>query len=151
MPRLRAKIRAGQIAAYGFAAEAQPTAQRRGLSNAFEGLAKALGGYFADRVHGLSESELRRELMAAGLYRMSPTALVGYRVISALSFPVCFLWMASTIGLRPGLVVMGAPLMLVTGWLAPVTIVRRRARMRCSQIDYELPELVDLLVVTVES
>ena len=151
MPRLRAMKRVGEIAAYGFNAEPEPVAQARGLSNAFEGLAKTLGGYFANRLHGLSEAELRRELMAAGLYRLSPTALVGYRVLSAISFPACFLWMASTIGLRAGLVVMGAPLMLITGWLAPVTIVRRRARMRLSRIDYELPELVDLLVVTVES
>ena len=32
-----------------------------------------------------------------------------------------------------------------------MTIVRRRARTRLEQIDRELPELVDLLVVTVES
>src|SRR5919201_339101 len=151
MPRLRAIKRVGQIAAYGFDAEAVPVTQARGLSNALEGIAKALGGHFANRLHGLSEAELRRELMAAGLYRLSPTALVGYRVLSALSFPVCFLWMASTVGLRPGFVVMGAPLMLMIGWVGPVTIVRRRARMRLARIDYELPELVDLLVVTVES
>jgi tight adherence protein C len=151
MPRLRAMERVGQIAAYGFNAQAAAEAQPRGLSNAVEGVAKALGGYFSNRLQSLSEVEMRRELMAAGLYRLSPTALVGYRVISALSFPMCFLWMASAIGLRPALVVMGAPLMLVTGWLGPVTIVRRRARMRLARIDHELPELVDLLVVTVES
>ena len=37
------------------------------------------------------------------------------------------------------------------GWTLPMTIVRRKARFRLSRIDYELPELVDLLVVTVES
>jgi tight adherence protein C len=151
MPRLRAMKRVGEIAAYGFNAKAEPMAQSRGLAKALEGLAHTLGGYFANRLHGLSEVELRRELMAAGLYRLSPTALVGYRVLGGASFPLCFLWMASTIGLRAGLVVAGAPLMLMTGWVAPLTIVRRRSRMRLSRIDYELPELVDLLVVTVES
>jgi tight adherence protein C len=151
MPRLRALARVEQIGAYGFNAEAPREVERRALTHAVEGLAKALGGYFANRLHGLSEVELRRELMAAGLYRITPAALVGYRVLAALSFPVCFLWMGSAIGLRPALVVLGAPLMLMIGWLAPVTIVRRRARMRLARIDYELPELVDLLVVTVES
>jgi tight adherence protein C len=151
MPRLRALERVGQIGAYGFNAEAPDAAEPRALTHALEGLAKALGGYFANRLQGLSEVELRRELMAAGLYRITPAALVGYRVLAALSLPVCFLWMGSAIGLQPALVVVGAPLMLMTGWLAPVTIVRRRARMRLSRIDYELPELVDLLVVTVES
>jgi tight adherence protein C len=110
-----------------------------------------LGGYFANRFRGLSEAEMRRELMAAGIYKLSSTALVGYRVLCAVSFPVFFLWMASTVGLRFGLVVMGTPLMLAIGWLAPVTLVRRRARMRLARVDHELPELVDLLVVTVES
>jgi tight adherence protein C len=151
LPRLRAMERVGEIAAYGFNAEPAPEAEPRRLSNAVEGLAKAVGEYFAGRLHGLSVVELRRELMAAGLYRLSPTALAGYRVLSAVSFPACFLWMASTLGLGAGLVVLGAPLMLVTGWLAPLTLVRRRARMRLSRIDYELPELVDLIVVTVES
>jgi tight adherence protein C len=151
MPRLRAIERVGQIAAYGFRAEAPAAAGENGLAGAVEGLAKAVGAFFANRVRGLSEAELRRELMAAGMYKLSPIALVGYRVISALSFPVAFLWMASSIGLRAGLVVVAAPLMLMIGWLGPVTLLRRRARMRLERIDYELPELVDLLVVTVES
>ena len=151
MPRLRAIKRVDAIAAYGFNPATAPEAAPRGLSIAVDGVAKALGGYFANRFHSLSEIDMRRELMAAGLYRISPTALVGYRVLCGLSLPVCFLWMASTVGLRPGFVVIGVPLMLVTGWIAPLTIVRRRARARLSLIDYELPELVDLLVVTVES
>ena len=151
MPRLRAMQRVGQIAAYGFKAQPQASEEHRGLAAALEGLANALGEYFANRFRGLSEAELRRELMAAGLYRFSPTALVGYRVISALSFPLFFLWMASATGLRAGLVIVATPLMLAIGWLAPITLVRRRARTRLARIDYELPELVDLLVVTVES
>src|SRR3954470_684051 len=151
MPRLRALARVDQIGAYGFNAEPPPDAEPRRLTTAVESLAKALGASFANRRHGLSEAELRRELMAAGLYRLTPAALVGYRVLAALTFPACFLWMASTTGLKPGVVVMGAPIMLLTGWLAPLTIVRRRARMRLARIDYELPELVDLLVVTLEA
>ena len=151
LPRLRAMDRVGQIAAYGFNAEAAAEPEPRRLSHAVDGLAKALGGFLASRLHSLSEADMRRELMAAGLYRVSPTALAGYRVLCGLSFPVCFVWIGSAIALRPGLIVMGAPLMMLIGWLGPLTIVRRRARMRLAQIDYELPELVDLLVVTVES
>jgi tight adherence protein C len=151
LPRLRAMDRVSQIAAYGFNAEAAPEAERPRLTHAVEGVAKALGSFLGSRLRSVSEVEMRRELMAAGLYRLSPTALAGYRVLCAVSFPVCFVWMASAIGLRPGLVVIGVPLMLLTGWLGPVTIVRRHARIRLARIDYDLPELVDLLVVTVES
>jgi tight adherence protein C len=151
MPRLRAMERVGQIAAYGFHAEAATEAAPRGIAAAADSLAKAVGGYFANRINGLSEAELRRELMAAGAYKLTPTALVGYRVLCAVAFPAAFVWMAKATGLQPAIVFLGLPLMLGIGWLGPVTILRRRARMRLTRIDHELPELVDLLVVTVES
>src|SRR6059058_2859254 len=37
------------------------------------------------------------------------------------------------------------------GWVLPLRIVKDRARRRLGEIDYELPELIDLLVVTVEA
>jgi tight adherence protein C len=37
------------------------------------------------------------------------------------------------------------------GWFAPSYIVKRRARSRIEQVDKEVPELVDLLVTTVEA
>ena len=115
-------------------------------------LAKSLGSFFAGRMQGLSEADSKRELMAAGMYRTAPATLVGYRVISAVSFLTTGLWLAATSGL-------GGPLVRAhradharrSGGLRPVTIVRRRARSRLERIDRELPELVDLLVVSVES
>ena len=150
IPRLRALERVDQIGAYGFRPQeaAVPT---HALAGAVDGVAKTLGTFFSGRLKGLSEAEMRRELVSAGLYRVSPVTIVGYRVISAASFPATFLWFASALHLGSGLVVLMTPLMLAVGWLAPVTIVRRRARFRLARIDLELPELVDLLVVTVES
>ena len=40
--------------------------------------------------------------------------------------------------------------MIVMGWYLPYVRVQRRARLRLEQIDREVPELVDLLVTTVE-
>jgi tight adherence protein C len=37
------------------------------------------------------------------------------------------------------------------GWMLPLVAVRRKARQRLDQIDLALPDLVDLLVVTVEA
>ena len=45
----------------------------------------------------------------------------------------------------------GAVVAVYFGWRAPLIVVDRRARFRLQEIDYELPELVDLLVVTVEA
>jgi tight adherence protein C len=35
--------------------------------------------------------------------------------------------------------------------LIPPALIRRRARLRLEEIDYELPELIDLLIVTLEA
>ena len=37
------------------------------------------------------------------------------------------------------------------GWVVPMTLVRRRAERRLEQVESDLPELIDLLVVTVEA
>jgi tight adherence protein C len=62
-----------------------------------------------------------------------------------------FAWLATASHQSGAVVVLMTPLMLFIGWILPLTLVRRRARARLARIDYELPELVDLLVVTVES
>ena len=41
--------------------------------------------------------------------------------------------------------------MTLMGWFLPTVVVQRRARLRLEQIDREVPELVDLLVTTVEA
>jgi tight adherence protein C len=151
LPRIQARARLENLTVYGFVDAGEPVAGERALSGAVNGLARSLGGVAAGRVKGLSEPEMRRELMSAGMYRMSPVTLIGYRVISAVCFPATFLWLASA-GNMAGLVsVAGTLLMLAVGWIGPMTVIRRRARRRLTQIDYEMPELVDLLVLTVEA
>lgn len=152
LPRMRALERVDQIAAYGFHAqpEEQPS-QERAFTGGLNSIARALGTFVASRTANLSEAELRRELMSAGLYNLSPLTLMGYRVLATLALPAVFLWLATSSGMGPAMVVFGLPLMLLIGWVLPLTLVRRRARFRLDRIDHELPELVDLLVVTVEA
>jgi tight adherence protein C len=150
LPRIRARERLAGFAAYGFGGGVRPTAQDRGLGGALHGLAGSLGTVAAGRMKGLSEAEMRRELLAAGMYRLSPVTLIGYRVICAIAFPAT-MWIL-TAGSAGGLLgVAGTAMLFATGWVGPMTVVRRRARARIARIDYELPELVDLLVLTVES
>jgi tight adherence protein C len=152
LPRLRSLNRLGDIDAYGFTSgsgEAAPPP--RAVSGAVDGLVKVLGSFFADRLKGLSEADSKRELMAAGMYTTAPATLIGYRVLSAIALPVTGLWLAASSGLGGAFVVFTVAIMLLLGWRAPMIIVQRRARERLERIDRELPELVDLLVVTVES
>jgi tight adherence protein C len=150
LPRIQARERLANFAAYGFSGGAQPADQGRALSGALNGLAGSLGAVAAGRMKGLSEAEMRRELMAAGMYRLNPLTLIGYRVICALAFPAS-LWAVTAGRINGLLAVAGTAMLIATGWIGPMTVIRRRARQRLVRIDYELPELVDLLVLTVES
>jgi len=149
LPRLRAVERVDQIGAYGFGGQPASADTPRAVTGAVSGIAHRLGSLFGDRIGGLSD--LRRDLVAAGLYDTSPVTVVGYRVLAAFGLSALFLWTASNGAMSGAAVVLGTGMMLALGWMGPVMFVRRRARSRLERIDYELPELVDLLVVTVES
>jgi tight adherence protein C len=84
------------------------------------------------------------------MYRISPVTLIGYRILACTGLPLVFLWFgAGRLGAAGAVLLL--PVMVVVGWIMPLTFVRRRARMRLERIDDGLPQLVDLLVVTVES
>jgi tight adherence protein C len=149
-PRARAIQRLGEIDAYG--SSAQPVLTTTGLgvevpSGGISDLAGQIGDFVVRRFGRVRESHLRAELMAAGMYTTSPRTLLGYRVLAATMLPVLILLLGSA----SGLAVVLALAMIGFGWMLPLTIVRRRARHRISQIDRALPDLVDLLVVTVEA
>jgi tight adherence protein C len=150
MPRLRTSEALGRIGSYGFVSSRADGPRARPARSAVDGVATLLGGA-AGRFGGFREASLRRELVAAGIYNLAPRKFLGYRILCAIALPVTWVWLASTGGYPPLYGVVGAVVAVLMGWTAPMTIVRRRARRRFEQIDYELPNLIDLLVVTVEA
>jgi tight adherence protein C len=150
MPRLRASESLSRIGSYGFTAQQVEEGRPRSARNAVDNIAGVLGGA-AGRFGGFREASIRRELVAAGIYGLTPRKFLGYRVLCAVSLTATWFWLASTGGYAAALTMTGTPMALLMGWTAPMTIVRRRARRRFEQIDYELPNLIDLLVVTVEA
>jgi tight adherence protein C len=62
-----------------------------------------------------------------------------------------WLWSASVAGFGGMIVVLGFAISILVGWTAPLSIVENRRRRRMTDVDRELPELIDLLVVTVEA
>jgi tight adherence protein C len=151
MSRVHAGETLSQISAYGFAARRTEETPARALSGRVDALVTLIGGAVARRLGGLREAELRKELMAAGMYGTSPRKLIGYRMVAAVALPFLWAWGASTAGYPGAVAVLGFMLAAPVGWLLPMRIVRRRADRRLEQIDYDLPELIDLLVVTVEA
>jgi tight adherence protein C len=151
MPRLRGSQTLGRIGSYGFTArQAEEDAGSSATRSALDSVASGVGTV-AGRFGGFREASIRRELVAAGIYTLSPRKFLGYRVLAAIVAPASWLWLSSVGGYSALVAVAGTVLAALMGWTAPMTIVRRRARQRAEKIDYELPNLIDLLVVTVEA
>jgi tight adherence protein C len=151
MPRMRAAETVETIDAYGYSSHRNDDDDGAGVRGLLDDVADLVGGIFARRFGGVREAELRNELMAAGLYRMAPRKFLGYRIICTVCVPAAWTWVAVTSAMPPFMAFLGTVAALLMGWVAPMTIVRKRARRRLEQIDHELPELIDLLVVTVEA
>jgi tight adherence protein C len=139
-----------QIGAYGFHSEAvaEETADLRA---SFGDLAEAAGEQALARVERLRAGErgLRELLNSAGMYGTSVASFVGTRILCA-SVGLAFLFLLSLAGKLDARLLLGGALLTAMGWFFPLVRVQRRARLRLEQIDREVPELVDLLVTTVE-
>ena len=149
--RVRRRDMLAQIDAYGFSGVAVPVEARPGLREVVDRLARRLGTLAMKRFGPAYETTLRKQLRQAGYYRMEPETFLGYRLAGAVLLP--FLWIflavsAGTFGARALLAVF-----VVSGlvWVMPGFLLARRATGRVQQIDQEMPELVDLLVTTVEA
>jgi tight adherence protein C len=148
---LRKRETLAQIEVYGFAATIPAEVAPRSLKERLDGLAAGIGTPFVRSMRSEKRDELRRVIRSAGHYRLSLETLVGYRLLAAVVFPALWLWFAlssNSLGFRTVLLIgMAAGV----GWIAPTFVLKRRAAQRVVEIDREMPELVDLLVTTVEA
>jgi tight adherence protein C len=148
--RLRTVDNLGQIGQYGFAG-APELAQNGGLRGAVDSTAAAIGQFLAENLHLVNEERLRKKLISAGMYRTSPRTLIGYQLLFGIGLPVAWLFLALGAGASTALAILAAVFFAFIGWFAPGFIVQRRAESRLFRIDRGMPELIDLLVVTVEA
>lgn len=143
-----------QIASYGFSAGVaaeQVARQRQGLRQLVDGLARVVGKPATLRLGPAREAEARAILRGAGLYQTDIELFIGYRLLVAAGLPAFYLLMSASsgsLGFR-GLIIVS--FIATMGWVLPSFILKRRAAARLEQIDLEMPELVDLLVTTVEA
>jgi tight adherence protein C len=141
-----------QIDSYGFA-RGLPDADeaRKGPRAMLDSLAKTLGKLVIARSGSARNAEIRTMLRAAGMYRTELESFVGYRVVACIGLPLLLLFLSTSSG---GLTVRTLVLVAMgglLGWVAPGMLLKRRAAKRLHEIDLEVPELVDLLVTTVEA
>ena len=139
------------IGAYGFNATAvadgsSPDSRRRLAS-----LATTVGAIYSRYARTDREVEIRALLRSAGLYRMRVATFVGYRVLFTAFIVLFWLWLIAAAGGGGAKTIFVVISFGAFGWITPLFVLRKRAAQRLEQIDREVPELVDLLVTTVEA
>jgi tight adherence protein C len=140
-----------QIDAYALPPERGKRPAVRGPRELVAAIASAVGALaLRTFAHG-KERELRTLLDSAGFYRSSAATFFGTRILAAVCVPLATI----ALGLAGGgvsLRLLGGALFLGGfGWLLPKFLLERRASRRLEQVDREVPELVDLLVTSVEA
>ena len=146
--RVQAAERLRSIEMYGFGADKEgdgPAQQGLDLKR----IAERIGGLMVGRFSRIDLPQTRRDLMGAGFYTVTPEAYLGYRVLATGALTSLLAFMAVT---APSIFsVLGFGVGVTLGWRVPRVLLERRATQRLAQIDRDLPELIDLLVVSVEA
>jgi len=150
--RIRHEELLAQVGAYGFSAVPVGTVGGRPqLQETLARLATWVGSRFEQQLDENRRRKIRSDLNAAGFYRTSVTRYVGYRLLSAIGLPAGVLVLLIVTGAFTGPSLIIVLIAAGAGAIAPSLYLDRRSVVRVRKIDYEIPELVDLLVTTVEA
>jgi tight adherence protein C len=148
--RLRATDTLTQIGRYGFTGSVDQ-GREEGFRGLFESGVAWLGHFFTEGLHVVNAERLQKTLVSAGIRRTTPDMVAGYSVLCAVALPAIWIAIAVAAGTSAPVAILLTIFLAVVGWVAPGFIVQRKAENRLYQIDHAMPELIDLLVVTVEA
>lgn len=148
--RLRSIDTLGSIGQYGFGGigQLEPSTGMKGMLDDF---AASIGRLMLQQLRFGDEDRLRKQLVSAGMYQVSPRMLKGYQLLLAVVLPALWIWFGVATSVSGALTVLGVLGGVFLGWMLPLWHVQQRAATRLARIDYDMPELIDLLVVTVEA
>jgi len=141
-----------QIQTYGYVAETAGGSEvdapaRRPLDS----LAGRLGDIVGRRTTRFSDSRVRDKLIAAGMYGTTPRKVLGYQVLCAIAFALLTFWLVPALGGSFALTIIATAGAGAAGWFAPSYYITLQMRKRFERIDKQMPDLIDLLVVTIEA
>jgi len=151
LPRMRMATHLRQIDTYGYSgASPQAQAVRPPLGETINAVAETVGRT-AQRVAPTLRPLPSRELSSAGYYTISSEAFHGYRIAFSAVLPVLIALEIAASGGSAVIVILLLVLFAAGGWLLFGSFVRTRSERRLHEIDRELPELIDVLIATLEA
>ena len=140
-----------QIGTYGYVAESAGGSEVEGGRRPIDALAGRLGDFAAKRTSRGGEAKIRDELVSAGMYNTSPRKVLGYQVLVAIAFALLTFWLVPAMGGSIVLAIVLTAAVAVAGWFAPPYYINIKKRQRFTKIDRQMPDMIDLLVVTIEA
>jgi tight adherence protein C len=152
VPRLQLKAHLRELQDYGFVNPIGETdiSLKERLGAAFRVCADRLGGYMMRRFPQLP-ALAKTDLSAAGFYNISEERVHGYRAMLAVAMPMTlYLLLVAGQPMKMTSVLL-ISLSIAGGWQTPSFIVRKRGTSRMDEIERQLPELLDLLIATIEA
>jgi Flp pilus assembly protein TadB len=91
------------------------------------------------------------KLRGAGVYRLSVDEFHGYRLMVTVGLPSLILLNALLAGSFSMLTVILVIATAALAWFGPALLVESRAQRRMDEVDRSIPELIDLLIATLEA
>jgi Flp pilus assembly protein TadB len=151
--RVRVNSQVRQIEAYGFNATAGADTRPAG------GVARAGAriGDLAGRIgrsargSGWRAAVTTPQLRGAGLYTLTRDEFQGYRVMLTVGLSLLIIFNALLSGAFSIVTVLLIAAASGLAWFAPALLVGTRAQRRMDLVDRALPELIDLLIATIEA
>jgi tight adherence protein C len=142
-----------QISAYGFAGTLPSAAEEQGPSFGARlgDLTGVMGRWLGQRFTRLRGRDYRARLISAGMYTTTPERLLGTQLLAAVVGGFVWLWLGALLGASAALLLLGTIGAVLLGWVVPAFVVDSRAKKRRQQVERGLPDLIDLLVVTLEA
>lgn len=152
----RSSERLDQIAAYGYVdrehgRRTSTTNRAKSVREGFDRFATSLGDAIAPNLSILSERAMRERLVRAGMYGTGTRKIIGYQILLAFGGAFVWVWFAGLQGLDAGILLLGLVGMVLICWFLPLFYVDHRGRNRRDAIERTLPDVIDLLVVTLEA
>ncbi|CAA9510615.1 MAG: Type II/IV secretion system protein TadC, associated with Flp pilus assembly [uncultured Solirubrobacteraceae bacterium] len=147
--RVEANQRLRSIEMYGFRPSENGAEAAVGSGIDLNNIAERLGKAAIKRFGNVDAAKTRRELLGAGFYSVTVESYLGFRIMATATLTALLLLIA--VSAPSVLMFLGVIVGGLLGWRLPMVVVQRRAKARYDEIDRELPELVDLLVVSIEA
>jgi tight adherence protein C len=151
LTRIRVASQVRQIQDYGFSTSDNDEQSESPLSRAsarLNELAERIGR--AAPGSGWRAPVTTQQLRGAGLYTITPNQFQGYRLMATVTVAVLVLLeiVSGSFSITTVLLAGVGPALT---WFGPALLVGTRAQRRMDRVDCDLPELIDLLIATIEA